>query len=1757
MTRFAPIAIVGRGCVLPGALDPDALWQALIEGRDLLGSAPAERWGIRPSRILTDAEGATADRTGSDRGGYVRGFEQEFDAGGFELPADSIAALDPLFQWVLHTGRCALSDSGWSGDRARAGVVIGNLSYPASAMSRYAEAVWLERLAPTLGEGAARVVGVDRPDARNRFMSGLPAHLLAEGLGLGGGAFALDAACASSLYAIKLACDRLHDGDVDLMLAGAVNRADDLFLHVGFAALKALSASGRSRPFHPGADGLLPAEGASMFALRRLEDAERDGDAIHGVIRGVGLSNDGRGRGFLVPSQAGQVRAVRGALDVAGLSPDDIDFVECHATGTTVGDATEIATLHEVFGERAGGLPIGSFKANAGHLITAAGGAGLLKVLGAIEHGQLPPTPQLDALHPALEQTSLRVVRSPEPWTSDGPLRGAVSAFGFGGNNAHLIVEQWRPGAASPASPSAMARPERAQVGVVAIGARVADGGCAADFETALYSTDTRVRARAPGAHSGHAEQVELPMAGLRFPPADLQQALPQQLMLLAAAREAVADVSFDAARTGAFVGMQCDPEVARHGARWRMIEWAQAWGCDGPWVDEARDGFVPLLGAAGVVGAMPNVVANRLNSQLDLTGPSFTLSSEELSGVRALEVARRALQHGELDVALVGAVDVCAAEVHERAAAEVLGDDRQTSGDAAVVLVLKRIDDARRDGDHVLAVLDDGRGDAPSLALSDTSLAARFGHAHAASGLLHVAAAALACARGEHPPGLGESTGDGRTARVRIDALGGQRAEVWLAGDGATRAPVCKRPPPVQGPLLTVDAHRPPPHVPALPALPPAVQSMESAPSLPPVLATAAAVEAAEAAEAVEAVEVPQAFAPLAQASAPEPMQAPAQAAGAPVYAGTPVAPAVARHLQLQHALSAAHQQFVGEQAAMHGRFLEMRGRVAQAMLQHTPRGAVQPAAPVPPPAPVQVPSAGPQGTAPSAPHGLTLSRAQLEVHAGGRISEIFGPRFTGQDEHALQVRMPEPPLLLADRVVGLDAEPDSMGTGTVWSETDVRPDSWFLHRGRVPAGILIECGQADLLLISYLGIDRLNAGRRAYRLLGCELTYHGSAPGVGDTLHYDIHVDGHASQGDVRLFFFHSDCHVGERPVMSVRHGQAGFFDEQELADSSGVLWSAEDEEPAPDARIDPPHALCQRRDFDVDRVRAFAEGDLHGCFGEGFERGQTHTRTPGIQAGDMCFIDTIEDFDARGGPWGRGYARAITTIHPDDWFFDGHFKNDPCMPGTLMFEGCLQLMAFYLAALGHTLQRDGWRFEPVPEVAYKLQCRGQVLPSSSELVCEIFVEEVWDGPEPTVFAHLLGTVDGRKAFHARHVGLRLVPDWPLTTRPELLEGHRDTGTVASVEGFEFGYPSLLACAWGKPSDAFGAMYLPFDGVRRVARLPGPPYHFMSRVSAVRGELGGFTAGAEVEIEYDVPDDAWYFAENGAPSIPFAVLLEAVLQPCGWLASYVGSALTSKKDLAFRNLDGKGTVLRELHPGTGTLRTVSKLTNVSRSGDMIIQSFEVRCFAGDVCVYELQTVFGFFPAEALQNQVGLGIDDVQRAALEAPSDYAVDLRSSPARYCDGSVRLAAPMLRMLDRVTAFDPEGGAAGLGSLRAEKDVDQGEWFFKAHFFQDPVQPGSLGIEAMLQLLQFYMLESGMDEGCGGGHFEPIATGEPMQWKYRGQVVPDNRVITTTLEITERTRDAHGPLARADASLWVDGKRIYEAKGLAMRIRLPDA
>ncbi|MFD5513314.1 hypothetical protein ACFWIB_36990 [Streptomyces sp. NPDC127051] len=982
---------------------------------------------------------------------------------------------------------------------------------------------------------------------------------------------------------------------------------------------------------------------------------------------------------------------------------------------------------------------------------------------------------------------------------------------------------------------------------------------------------------------------------------------------------------------------------------------------------------------------------------------------------------------------------------------------------------------------------------------------------------------------------------------------------------------------PPARRPL-TLPAH--PPEI-LFPAPPPS----RTPPSGDDVLTASVMLPAPELADPVPEAPLPVfhelpvlPHAAVAVSPPPAPVSAPGSSANVP----SPAAAVVAHSTRVAE----AHRRFLAGQAQAHARYLATLQR-ASGWAVRAGTGERIPVAPAPPEAPgsgpafleptAPLPSVEPappeRRTGPRSPVGPTFTRTQLERLATGPVSELLGPRFAPLDDYRRITRMPAPPLLMADRVTGIDAEPGAMGTGTIWTETDIPADAWYLDpAGRIPPGLMIEAGQADLLLISWLGVDLLTRGERVYRLLGCELTFHGSPPGPGETLRYEIHIDGHGEHDGVRLFFFHYNAYPGDELRLTMREGQAGFFTEEQLSGTGGILWDARANPPDQAPPVDPPAVASGARSFTTEQVHAFANGRPADCFGPGWRLTRTHIRTPRIGDGCLRLLGSVQDFEPTGGPWGRGYLRGETPVSPDDWFFDGHFPNDPCMPGTLMFEGCLQAMAFYLTAAGFTLERDGWRFEPVTGVPYPLFCRGQVTPSSHLLTYEVFVSELSAGPEVTLVADVLCMVDGVRAFHARGVGLRLVPDWPLTRWRTLgppavqltgtpvahhtlagLQGHQETGTVAEVDGFRYDYAAMLACAWGRPSEAFGPAYARFDSARRLARLPGPPFHFMSRVVGVEGPAWVMEAGAAVEVEYEVPQDVWYFEQNDSPdAMPFSVLMEVVLQASGWLASYVGSALTSEADMLFRNLDGAGTVHWEVRPGMGVLHTRARLREVSRSGEMIIQTFDVTCTCAGELVFDLTTMFGFFPPSAFDNQGGLPPAPQEPDFLTAPCTFEADLGARPERYCGGPLRLPGPMLLMLDRVTGYWLDAGLADLGRLRAEKDVNPGEWFFQAHFFQDSVQPGSLGVQAMCQLLQFYAIERGLGTGLVAPRFEPVLPHHPVTWKYRGQVTPRNHRITVEVEIREMTADAHGIRVIGDGWLWADGTRIYQVEGLGIGI-----
>ncbi|MFM8275247.1 MAG: beta-ketoacyl synthase N-terminal-like domain-containing protein [Gemmata sp.] len=2229
--RIAIVSFAGR---FPGAgADLGAYWANVAAAADCSREVPAGRWALPPDRC-TDPRVANPDTAYSTRGYYLDPFAPDLD--GLELDVE-VPALDPLFHLVLDVGNRA-----WRGartdrvSRSRAGVVLGNICLPTDRANDLCRQV----LGAALGvRGAAHPL--------NRYVAGLPAGLLARGLGLGGGSFTLDAACASSLYAIKLACDELLAGRADVMLAGGCSRPDCQYTQMGFAQLRALAPSGRCSPFDARADGLVVGEGAGVFVLKRLADALNHGDTIHATVAGVGLSNDMYGN-LLAPAKEGQLRAMRAAYERAGWHPRDVQLIECHATGTPVGDAVEFESLRELWGEggwKPGQCAVGSVKSTVGHLLTGAGAAALAKVLLAMRAEQLPPQANFAAPADGLryENGPFRVLREPERWhrASAAPRRAAVSGFGFGGVNAHLLVEEWTGGPPHPPAPKAGARvpgavavpppaapatagPAAEPVAVVGIAAHFGPWADARALQEHLLSggpAGPRPKANgwalagAPCPPGFYIDALRVPIDKFRTPPRELEETLPQQLLMLQVAAAALEDAHAGGGRkppetrseagregdprTGVFVGLGLDPNTTNFHLRWSAL----AAGAN-------PDAAAPPLTANRTMGALGSIAASRVARAFHFGGPSHTVCSEEGSAARAVELGARALQARELDRAVVGGVDLAGDP------RLVLPGGARLPGDGAVALVLKRLADAVAAGDRVYAVIR-GVGSAAAagaareraaadanvpaesaLALCDAAV--QVGAVGAASGgasllkacvalyqemlpggeraprfWLHNAGAGprralvesagadgshLAFVLEEHPAGPdapdraqplgaraeavfavgGDAPGDllagieklsafaAARAGRNIEAVarewfrtappGGARAVAFVArageelveqlafaasalhADPAAPLPATARPalrdrvfytPRPLGPEAKValvfpgsgnqfdgmgrDLGAQFPHVlrrqhaenealrdqfsphlfwadrtrDATPrdlmfgqvtagalvsdvlvslgvrcdamvglslgesaglfgtrvwaardemyrrmqrsslfasdlappytsarlhfGLPPGtpvdwvsgvvpasadavtaalrpglrayllivntatecviggaradVESLAAAIGKPvrllegvtlahcdagrpvsgpyrelhklpvaprpltvysgawgrsytpdelacadsitaglvgvidvPRVIDAAyrdgvrafievgpgnsctrlidailgdrphVVRAAHAAKQDAASQVLRLVAHLVAERLPvdlgalygtethcvahrepeathrnevtipvgaPPREGPGRSGGveppsrahepgaprgAPPRARATDAPRPPAEVAPHHVAngpatlsalaplveSAANVQVLNMQAQE--AFLRVNSRLAEsaagvlrfqtALLDAWMRGG---GAAVAEPSSVLVLSPRPSPLTPP----TALGYDECCTFAAGKVADALGPLFAEVDTFPTRVRLPDGPLQLVDRIRLIEAEPKSMGSGRVVTEHAVRADRWYLQSHRIPTAICVEAGQADLFLSGYLGIDFQTRGLAVYRLLDAVVSFHRGLPEVGETVVYDIHIDKFVQQGGSWLFHFWFDGTVNGAPLITMRNGVAGFFTGAALAAGKGIVQTTLDKKHLPGKRpADWADLVPQERcALDARQVDALRAGDLAAAFGPNFSRPRLKSPAT-IPGGMLKLVDRVPLIDPSGGRFGTGFVRAEFDIHPDDWFLTCHFVDDQVMPGTLMYECCLHTLRVLLMRMGWVGEAAEVVHEPVPGVNSRLKCRGQVTAATKTVTYEVTVKELGYGPEPFCIADALMYADGRPIVEITNMTLRmsgltreqLAATWaarPARPAP-LAEGKGETsargsqalgaaqtsapplpgapgaGAIGRPADPLYDSAKIMAYSNGNPSEAFGEPYRVFDRERVIARLPGPPYQFLDCITEVTGDPFVLKAGASCTALYEVPAAAWYFDANRCENMPFSVLLEIALQPCGWLAAYCGSALTSDADLSFRNLGGRGTQYRPVTPGSGTLATTVKMTSVSNSAGMIIQHYDmlVRDSQGDV--YKGTTYFGFFTKAALANQIG-----IRDAKVPWPGESAMRLARTDA--LPGEYPFPKPMLRMVDRVTAYIYDGGSYGLGLVVGSIKVDPEFWFFKAHFYQDPVWPGSLGLESFLQLLKYAAWRRW---GEPETPWRAVARNIPHSWVYRGQVLPTDREVTVVLDIVD-VDDDNQRLA-ANGFLTVDGRVIYQ-------------
>jgi len=2079
------IAITGIGGIFPKAADLDSFWRLIAEGHRSSRRIPDDRWPVKPDRIHDHGE-AVRDRTRSIHACLLDPLN--FDPDAFNLDPELVSELDPLFHLTLMAGHAAYNDqTGQLPNPEKTSVILGNIALPTESLS-----AWTNQLAVNavkeIVTGDHSDFQLNAPDnSMNLNPAGLPAALLSMSLNLGGGYQTLDAACASSLYSIKLAVNELVSGRMDAVITGGVGRPDSMYTQMGFSQLRAVSPSGICSPFDQDADGLVIGEGAGIVVLRRLDDALAAGNHIYGVIRGIGLSNDIQGSLF-APDSGGQIRAIRQAYDHAGWNPGDVDLIECHATGTPVGDAVEFTSMNSVWQEAGvifpGRCVIGSVKSNVGHLLTGAGGAGLLKVLLAMKHQTLPPTANYSSPSVNIEGSPFRILQQSEDWTKrtdQTPRRAAVSAFGFGGINAHVLVEEFQDILYNQTREPVEIRSTLEPVAVVGMSA---SAGPWTDFQSlqqrlmGIQTTDTEpekqdlpcnellqksswFRQQTSEVSSGTGYPISstyIPLGRFRIPPSELREMLPQQLLMLKTAGDAIGQSPWRtdlAEQSGVFIGIGLDLNTTNFQIRWCLEQTADQWKetvSENPeWKQTLLDAWSPPLTANRTMGALGGIVASRIARAFKIGGAGFTVSSEETTGLKTLETAVNMLRNGDIKQAIVGSVDLATDW------RSLTGHPEKYQGyqitDGAVALVLKPLSAAEADGDTVLAIIDDiprnenvekpgsvvefpsdtiinnigytgianglfavassvaalhqrvlpgnmksgpqywlhNREDGPrrsvikmkgrdnnsiSVGLSEHTLSADkplklplltpgFGSTlrdipSTATSISRESTAFVYSGSGSHRPfqgrelgfafrhildkidkeslrledqfqpqlywnqpdkaemdkdphgliighvtycffvtellrcsevipgniigySLGESSGliaqriwPDRDAVLQkleqstlfTEALGGpctvllsewelppgvfpnwQMVIVNISADeliglmeGWQRLYLLIRNTPEQcvlgghGPDLKRFLHENKlsnsisvtgvtiAHLPAVYEVEDEYLALHYWPVDNPgnitvysgawkksypvksescskaILAHAtegidfpATIETAYGEGVKHFVEIgpgsgcsgmisqildghshtdqymgsslrqPDAFFAFLEDLAgagwsvntetilkTQPSQwieLPQEAGGIPCHPvnNRPDFPSLGDLLittvdQSRESEKISQQKMNPVSVRLAQQLDRTASAVNQAQAQYIEltrnwtenmRGLIEMQTgmiPLASPDSSDKITVSPQGS-------VFMDRTQCLEFARGSAGSILGQAFSEVDTFPTRVRLPDEPLMLVDRILSIKAEPKSMTHGNIVTEHDVLPDTWYLDQGKCPVCIAVEAGQADLFLSGYLGIDFETQGVQKYRLLDAEITMHRGLPKVNETIRYDIRITRFFKQSGIWLFSFEYDATINGQPMLTMRNGSAGFFSDSDLDEGQGIVQPrVQAKQSAERLSSSKAHIFTDisPETYSATQLNALRDADLAGCFGSEF-KSLPLDNPPVLPGGKMHLIDRIVEMNPTGGRYGLGKVKAEADIDPNAWFLTCHFVDDMVMPGTLMYECCFHAFRVLLMRFGWLGDASTFAWDPRPGVVSRLKCRGQVIQSTEMAAYEITVKEIGFDPAPYAIADALMFADGRPVVEIQNMSVQLNG----LTRESIEKLWSDNRNNASSQlETIYNKETVMAFSNGNPSEAFGEKYRVFDldNDRIIARLPGPPYQFLDRIVQVTTEKWRMEPGGTVIAEYDVPDTDWYFDANGYSGMPFSILLEIALQPCGWYSAYMGSALHSEKNLSYRNLGGKGTIKRLPRAGAGSIAIAVDSTGVSKSGGMIIQNFNFRVYDTEGDIYIGDTYFGFFTKEALSDQIGIREDNL----------YDGFNPSTAIPFPDNPVLPIFP-LRMMDEITVLEPDGGPDKLGFIEGRKKIDPDEWFFKAHFFQDPVWPGSLGLEAMLQLMQVFAVDRWKDDVRG---FEFTET--EHEWVYRGQVIPSDSEVTvqaivTSIDDTTRTIRGRGYLS-------VDGRLIYSMKNFEIRV-----
>lgn len=2418
------IAIIGTACLFPGADTPEAYWKNLVANKDSRIAADSEQMGREPADYFNPAKDGPAneirDKYYCTTGGYIQNFQ--FDSQGYTLAAEQLDELDNTFQWALHVSREALKDSGYSEQPeklSRCGVILGNLSFPSKKSNQLFLPLYHQALAtplkqllndPDLEMGDELNADLSHATLTNGSIGGHPASTINQALALGDISMALDAACASSLYSMKLACAYLHSHKADMMLAGAVSAADPWFVAMGFSTFKAFPEKVISRPLDKDSSGLNTGEGAGMFVLKRYEDAIRDGDTIHAVISSIGLSNDGKGKFVLSPNQAGQEICYERAYNDTEINPEDVDYIECHATGTPLGDETEIRSMESFFADKNVHFTMGTAKSNFGHLLTSAGMAGMLKIILSMKNDLLPATINIQnpisSTSNKIAGDKIQTTNSPWPQAKKSGQSSqqqnrqskkiaAINAFGFGGTNAHLVMEEHLPlnkkQQAKIAQQSAAKIPTQTNqaISIVGMGAYFGQSKTLSELEDTIYNSrrlqsslpkerwqgienDARLLKKfgldAPGAKApqgNYIDQFDFDHLYFKIPPEEQAPLLPQQLLMMKVLDEALQDSSLPkGGNVGVIVAMEMDLGIHQFRGRvdvaWQLQESLRnsqiklSVEKQQQLAELLKDSLHNAVEINQFTSFIGNIIPCRICSLWDFSGPAFTISSEENSVFKALEVAKLFLDSGEVDAMVVGAVDLAGGfeHVYLQNRRNTLDQDNScglsfdqsssgwTIGEGAGAVVLKR-NDAIKNSERVYATIEalagkrnisaknlqqasadalqqagieesqigyielNGSGiqnqdSAEIAALTQThqkqtcalgSIKANIGHTFAASGMASLIKTAL-CIYQRFIPGIAgwqspkdsaawaktgfyfpresrpwlinsdhkkryaainslgqddscyhlilsetdnkqtannaffenlsffmfllsaqsekelllelESLASAATAtdslkelslnkfklfknngdtkyrisllahsveelqreilaakkglpqaiennqewstpmgsyftptpqakkgkvafvypggfnsyigmardifhmfpevvdlvagassnlktmmrihyvypqtltapdkkalkqletemgedaiamfesgimtsiiytRVIQDLLGVQpgaafghsmgelsmlfSSGAWsntdymsetlhstatfhnrLVGDMDVVRQAWNLPPAKEGDkpiwgtytlrtspekaaaviaeedrvfLIIINAPNeiviagdddackrvvkklkwklfPVPikdvvHNELVKAEFDALKQLHTMPTTKIEgvdFYTAADYQKTEIKDDVighniatfythmvdfpklvnkvyddgarifielgpqgscskwisESLKGKQHLAvninrkgvddytsllrlaakltchgvamdldklfpamnpqesktvhliksvvlgkqPFAEvilseqnrgkflATKTESLKLVADIKKADVVKIAQHQPAVVTQANkaivdnplqsvstdnmrqsmsdrrtvespLSIAASAPASGTLGYEdemlrkmlrhniniSNMHAGFMASRHQGLQSLTAsiidriHAPAAqntvSTNNTTTLTQAAPASNENAAVQQLFPSeysTPKQVIFSEQDLREFAYGKIGNVFGPEYSIIDSYPKRVMLPLDPYLLVTRVTEMQAKRGEFKPSKMTTEYDIPHNAWYSTDGQIPTCICIESGQCDLLLISYMGIDFENKGKYLYRLLDCTLTFLDDQPKEGQTLRYEISINSFAQHKNNLLFFFSYECFVGDKMILKMDNGCAGFFSEEELAVGKGVIRTNEEITARQQVSKSSftPLLQCSKTSFDKNDMYSLMKGDLASCYANPVYDKMGKNPSLHFPSEKILMLDRITSVDRTGGLWGLGMIVAEKELLPDEWYFTSHFRNDPVLAGSLMSEGCVQLLQFFMLYLGmHTKVEDA-RFQTIQNKPQPIRCRGQALPKDRLITYQLEVTEIGLSPKPYAIGNVDILIDGKVVVDFRNVCLELSEK---SAKERLLLQGKATGIAQqpaitpplavvppTAKAPLFTEEQIVHFATGDIEACFGPEFAIYkqppakagDPPRRPPRTPNSYLQLMHRVMDVDGKRHDFDNTTGCTAEFDVAEDIWFCTENSYPSLtPYSMLMEIALQPNGFLTSHIGSTLIyPDSNLYFRNLDGTGRLIKEIDLRGKTV--VNKSTMVSTSAVMnnIIQKFTFELICDGETFYEGEAVFGFFTADALSNQVGM---DKGKKLLpwykeeSIPQDrlIEIDLHSEQARqdfYAAKKDRpyyhLAGGMLNFIDQSIVV-VDGGKYGKGYVHSMNVIDASDWFYPCHFYKDPVMPGSLGIEAMIQSIQVYALQQNLGKDFKNPRFGLVE--DEAKWVYRGQIIPDNKQMTLEVHIKEIRNSSGRVDILIDGNLWKDGLRIYSVENIGLSIQ----